>query len=191
MKLLAALRQIELRAVLAAVIAVAILHICATLAAPHLAIATAHNRLTALLPVNGMKVLPPVTRSTQPLPFLGPDARYAMCRFDTSRSPVALYAVLPDVGWTLAIYTPTGANIYASTGQPGQPTNATIKLVPSGELFTGLTPESRGIAPAAQQPLSFAVRSGIAVVRAPERGEAYRATTETALAQASCAPLER
>lgn len=191
MRVLGLLRLIEIRAVLAALVAVAILHICATLAAPHLATAPAYSRLAAALPLNTMKLLPPVTRSAQPLPFLAPDARYAMCRFDTSRSPVALSATLPDVGWTLAIYTPAGDNIYAATGQPGQPTNATIKLVPSGDLFTGLTPESRGLAPAAQLPLTFAVRKGLAVVRAPERGEPYGAITEAALGRASCTPTTR
>lgn len=191
MKAWALLRRIDLRAILAALVAVAILHICATLAAPHLATAPAYRRLTSALPLNAMKMLPPVTRAAQPLPFLGPDARYAMCRFDTSKSPVALNATLPDVGWSLAIYTPSGDNIYAATGQSGQPTNAAIKLVPSGDLFTGLTPESRGLAPAPRQQLSFAVRQGVAVVRAPDRGLAYQGMTETILAQASCAPTDR
>lgn len=191
MRIVRALRSIELRAVAAALVAVAILHICATLAAPHLATAPAFSRLAPSLPLNTMKLLPPVTRAAQPLPFLGPDARYAMCRFDTSRNPVALSAELPEPGWTLAIYTPAGDNIYVASGQAGQPTNPAIKLVPSGDLFTGLTPEARGLAPSPQQQLTFAVRKGVAVVRAPERGEAYRALTEAALAKASCAPAER
>lgn len=191
MKFLAALRHVEARAVLAAIVAMAILHIGATLAAPYLATAPAYTRLASVLPLNTMKLLPPVTRAAQPLPFLGPDTRYAMCKFDTSSRPVTLTAVLPEAGWSLAIYTPSGDNIYVATGQPGQPTNATIRLVPSGDLFTGLTPESRGLAPQTQQPLTFAVRQGIAVIRAPERGDPYRALTEAALEKSTCAPIDR
>lgn len=191
MRVLALVRKIELRAVLAALVAIAILHICATLAAPHLASAPAYSRLAAALPVNTMKLLPPVTRAAQPLPFLAPDARYAMCRFDTSKSPVALHAVLPDVGWSLAIYTPAGDNIYAATGQASQETSAAIKLVPSGDRFTGLTPELRGLAPSTRQELSIAVRQGVAIVRAPDRGTAYQGMIEAVLAAASCAPADR
>ena len=86
MRLLSLLRRIELRAVLAALVAVAILHILATLAAPHFASAPAVARLAEALPLNSMKVLPPVGRSSQPVPYLAPDARYAMCRFDTTKT---------------------------------------------------------------------------------------------------------
>ncbi len=191
MRFIALLRRIEARAVLAALVAVAILHILATLAAPHLATAPAVARLADRLPLNAMTILPPVARGAQPLPYLAPDARYAMCRFDTTRNAVSLAATLPEVGWSLAIYTPAGENIYAATGQPGQTTTAAIRLVPSGDQFTGLTPESRGLAPAPQQQLVFAIRSGIAVVRAPERGDSYRAATEAGLALASCGVAAR
>lgn len=190
MKTLDALRNIDPTSVLAVIVASAILHICATLAAPSLATSPAFSRLAPVLPLNVMKVLPPVTRSEQPLPFMAPDALYAMCRFDTFRSPVSLSAMLPDPGWTLAIYTPTGGNIYVVSGQPLQPTHANIRLVPTGDIFTGLTAEARGLASAEQQPLTFAIREGIAVVRAPNRGDAYRGLTEAALAKARCAPTE-
>jgi uncharacterized membrane protein len=191
MRLPRTLPRIDLRTLAAALVAVAILHILATLAAPHLASAPAVHHVMRDLPLNAMKLLPPLTRAAQPLPFLAPDARYAMCRFDTAKGAVLLNAVLPEAGWTLAIYTPAGDNIYVASGQSGQVTTATIRLVPSGDIFTGLTPESRGLAPAAQQPLSFAVRRGVAVVRAPERGEAYRRATDTTLAKASCVQTER
>lgn len=191
MKFLNLLRRIELRAVLAALAAAAILHICATLAAPYLATAPAYSRLAAALPLNVMKLMPPVTRAAQPLPYLAPDARYAMCRFDTSKSPVIVNAVLPGVGWSLAVYTATGDNIYAATGLANQETNAAIRLMPSGDRFMGLTPESRGLAPAVRQELSIAARQGVVIVRAPDRGLAYQGMTETALATASCAPAAR
>lgn len=190
MKLLRMMGRIELRIVAAAVVAIAILHICATLAAPHLAVAPAYSRLAAALPLNTMKILPPVSASSQPLPFAGPDSRYAMCRFETTSSPVALTATLPDVGWTLALYSSAGENIYAASGQYGQRTDISIKLIPSGDLFSGLSPESRGLAPVEQQPLAFAAKQGVAVLRAPDRGFGYQALTEQLLKQATCAPIQ-
>lgn len=187
MKILAALRRIELRAVLAALVAAAILHICATLAAPHLATAPPYARLAAALPVNAMMLMPPVSRAAQPLPFMAPDARYAMCRFDASKTPVVVTATLPDVGWSLAVYTTAGDNIYAATGLATQETIAALRLVPSGDRFTGLTPEARGLAPAARQELSIAARQGVVIVRAPDRGLAYRGQTEATLTAATCA----
>lgn len=190
MRILGLIGKIELRVIIAALVAIGILHICATLAAPYLAVAPAYSRLRPVLPVNTMTVLPPVTAANQPLPFAGPDSRYAMCRFETASNPVTLTATLPDVGWTLAIYTPAGENIYVASGQSGQRTDIAIKLVPSGELFGGLTPESRGLAPAQQQPLSFAARRGLAVVRAPDRGYGYREQTEQVLKLATCEPFQ-
>ncbi len=191
MRILDFLRRIELRAVLAAAVAAAILHICATLAAPYLATAPPYSRLAAALPVNAMKLMPPITRAAQPLPFLAPDARYAMCRFDTSKSPVIITANLPGVGWSLAVYTTAGDNIYAATGLANQETTAAIRLVPSGDRFTGLTPESRGLAPTTRQELSIAARQGVVIVRAPDRGLAYQGLTEAMLATATCAPAAR
>jgi uncharacterized membrane protein len=60
----------------------AILHISYVLAAPHLSGGTAWRQLSPQLPINEMKVLAPVKPGAQPLPFMAPDVRYAMCRFD-------------------------------------------------------------------------------------------------------------
>ncbi len=185
-------RLLDVRRLLMALVGIGILHICATLAAPDLATAPAHQRLKRQLPLNAMKVLPPVTAASQPLPFAGPDARYAMCLFDTAKSPVKLTASLVDVGWTLAIYNARGDSLYVAAGQPGQRTDVTVQLEPSGDRFTGLTPEARGLLPSEQQQaLVLAARSGVAIVRATDRGIAFQERTEAILREARCAPVSR
>lgn len=170
-----------------ALVAAGILHIGATFAHSYLATSSAYQRLAPQLPVNAMTVLPPVTPADQPLAFLGADARYALCRIDTAEGPVTIEARLPGPGWTLTLTSPEGETLYAASGQPDRPLDAALKLVPSDERFLGLTPEARGLA-AETVPLVVAAPSGMVVLRAPDKGLAYRALIEAELRRARCAP---
>ncbi len=73
------------------------------------------------LPINNMQILPPVSPEAQPLPFMGTDARYAVCRFDTEEGAVALNATLPGPGWILALYSPEGDNFVLVGGAAWSP----------------------------------------------------------------------
>jgi len=188
MTYLARLRKINLRTVAAALITVGILHICAVFAAPETATATAYMRLAGTLPLNKMVMLPPVTPAGQPLPFLSPDARYAMCRFESLNGPVAVNASLLDSGWTLAIHSSAGDNLYTATTQGGGRTEISLLLVPSEDRFVGLgiggpalaTPQSSGKA------LTLPASEGIIVLRAPDKGTAYRPAAEAVMKRADC-----
>ena len=171
-----------------ALVAAGILHIGATFAHSYLATSSAYQRLTPGLAANAMKVLPAVTPAAQPLAFLGADARYAMCRIDTAGGPVALEARLPEPGWTLTITSPEGETLYAASGQPDRALDVALKLVPSDDRFMGLTPEARGIA-SDTVPLAVAAPSGLAILRAPDKGLAYRDVIEAELRRARCAPI--
>jgi uncharacterized membrane protein len=187
-KILAVLPRINLRLVAAAFCAVAILHIIATLVAPELAPSRAYELVSRDLPLNTMQVLPTVTPSSQRLPFMAPDARYAMCRFDTKNGSVALTATLPGPGWILALYSTAGDNFFTSIAQPGRRTDVSLLLVPSDDRFHGLTPAAAGTA-SGQEPsmLTVPAQSGVAIVRAPEQGQAYRARNLAELKRARCA----
>lgn len=171
----------------AALSAVAILHILATFAAPELATASAYDRIAVSLPLNTMQILPPVTPAAQVLPFLAPDARYALCRFDTTNGSVALKATLPGPGWTLALYSATGENFYTGIAPPGRRLDVSLKLIPSDDRFAGLTPEARGQTKKQDVTLSVAAQTGLAVVRAPDQGAAYAARNLAELRRATCA----
>jgi len=181
------LKHANWQLIIAAPIAAGILHICATLAAPYLTAASAYSRLAPALPVNKMQVLQPNAPNAEPLPFLSPDARYAMCRFDATQGPVSVTATLPpDPGWMLAVISPQGKNVYAAASAPGRETPITLVLVPSEEHFLGVTPEARGIARDTQPPVAIAATEGIVVVRGPDMGISYRRAVEANLRKAQC-----
>jgi uncharacterized membrane protein len=169
-----------------ALFAVLILHILATLAAPRLAPSTAYSRLADLLPVNSMQILPPIAPGAQPLPFMGPDSRYAMCRFDSTKGPVQISAILPGAGWSLSLFTDKGDSLYTSVAQPGRRTEISLVLVTSDEKFAGLTPEASGQSVKEDRSLSLPAKRGIAILRAPDQGLAYKALNEAELKRSLC-----
>lgn len=180
------LKNVDLRLLLAALFAMAILHVATTFAAPSMATGSAWDRLSPALRPNTMVVLPPVTPDTQPLPYMSADARVAMCLFDTRQGQVVLTATLPAPGWTLTLYDTKGGAVYAAAGRPDRATPISLLLVPDDDRFMGLSPEAQGLRSPRQTQLRVQARRGIAVLRAPDAGFAYRARTEAELATASC-----
>jgi uncharacterized membrane protein len=181
------LKKANWQLIIAAPIAAGILHICATLAAPYITAASAYSRLAPALPLNKFEVLPALGPGAEPLPFLSPSARYAMCRYDATHGPVTVAATLPaEPGWMLAVISPQGDNIYAAASTGDRDTPVTIVLVPSAEHFLGVTPEARGIARDEQPPAAIATTHGIVVVRGPDMGRSYRPLVEARLKQATC-----
>lgn len=187
MKIANVLKKANWQLILAAPVAAGILHICATLAAPYLTAASAYSRLAPALPVNRMQVLNASAPGAEPLPFMSPDARYAMCRFDTSGGPVSVASTLPpDLGWTLTVMNPQGDSLYAAASVPSRPTPIQIAIVPSEDAFLGVTPEARGIARDAQQPTVVAATRGIVIVRGPDKGFSYQRHVDAVLKDARC-----
>jgi uncharacterized membrane protein len=176
----------RLRVLGLALVAAAILHILATLAAPQLSGVSPFARLTPIAPLHQFEVLGPITPQAQPLPFLSPDMRYAICRYDTSKGPVAVTANLPGRGWMLSLYTTQGDNFFTAVGQDAQPSDLNILLTPTADRFLGLTPEARGKASEVTNALTLTTGRGMAVLRAPDRGGAYRFETEAMLKRAKC-----
>jgi uncharacterized membrane protein len=174
--------------ILAAVFAILILHVCTTLAAPRMALSSAYDRLAPALKPNTMVLFPPITPDAQPLPYLAPDVRIAVCLFDTRRGKVALTATLPGPGWSLTLYDPDGIATYTAAGRPERSTEISLLLVPDDDRFMGLSPEARGLRSARRTQLQVQARKGLAVLRAPDSGFAYRARTEADMLRAGCKP---
>ena len=162
-----------------------IIHIAATLLLPRFATGSAFNRLAAQLPANTMRILPPAAAASQPLPFLGPDTRLAVCRFDVSQGPVSVTAQLPDKGWTLGLYTQQGDNFYAVPAQDFRKAEVLFTLVQADERVFGLFNWGRSPDTSAAR-ITVPQTAGLVVVRAPLRGRAYEGETEAVLARASC-----
>jgi uncharacterized membrane protein len=162
-----------------------IVHICVTFAIPHLSGNSAFNALDQALPLNELVVLPPITPQSQPLPFMSPDARYAMCRYDTSEGPVSIKVTLPDAGWLLTLYSPQGDNFYYVPGRSGRRNELNLLLVPPSEQLAGPTVDVDTVQPAGA-PLAVATRRGVMVLKAPLAGLSYRGLVETELLRVSC-----
>ncbi|CFX31279.1 conserved exported protein of unknown function [Candidatus Filomicrobium marinum] len=186
LKRLAKLGRPNLRVILAALCAIGILHIIATLTAPLFNVSTAYARLEPVLPVNKIKILPPVTPEAQPLPFLTPDVRYAMCRYDATAGPVTVTAVLPGRGWSLALHTPDGDNVYSATGRDDRSTTLRLRIVPTEDRFFGMSPEALGRPRPTARTQTVESSRGIAIIRAPDKGEAYNHLIEADLRRARC-----
>ncbi len=187
-RLWARLTSINVSLTVAALLAAAILHILATLATPHLIPTSGYGRLAGDLPENRMQILPAVTPGAQPLPFLSPDARYAVCRFDTRNGAVSINAFLPDPGWVLALFSPDGGNFFTSVASPEQRPNVSLLLVPGDDAWrTGGSAAglSEPIVPR-QATLTIAANEGLAIIRAPDRGEAYQPRALADLKRAEC-----
>jgi uncharacterized membrane protein len=178
-----------------AAVTAAVLHIAMTFAFP----ATAHwfgrgaayHRLKFQLEANRMKLFTIEAGSGAPLlPFLSPDMSYAFCRYDVSAGPVAVSALLPDAGWSLALYTPQGDNFYAAPGGEGRAAVVEFLIVPASDRLINLVPGMRRADVDATQ-VTSPVREGLLVVRAPYRGLAFESATRAALTKATCAAATR
>lgn len=180
------LKRLSLYTALLAMVAGGMIHIVATLVVPQFAKASAFQRLSQSLPVNRMRVLPPIDASNQPLPYLGPDVRLAVCRYDIGDGPVAVTAALPDMGWTLGLYTVWGDNFYVLPAQEGRSAEITLTLIPQGERsFSLLTLGGRATQTSISQ-IEVPEPQGFAVIRAPTRGRAFGAEIEAGLKRAGC-----
>lgn len=185
-RLWARLTSINIPLAAAALFAAAILHILATLATPHVIPTSGYGRLAGELPENTMRILPAVSPEAQPLPFLSPDARYAICRFDTRDGPVSLSAMLPEPGWVLALFSPAGDNFFSSVASPNRRPEVSILIVPTSDTWRQAL--GAGVAVAKDATLTIPANEGIALVRAPDRGDAYRQRALAELSRANCQP---
>lgn len=168
----------------AAVAALGLIHIVAVLAMPHVANESAVQRLAASLPINRMHVLAPVGPDAQPIPFLPPDVRYAVCVYDVTNGPVTVAANLADATWSIALYTPLADNYY---------TLAAKDLRRGGVAITIALPSDRPVDAAATPQggdshtrVTSPQRRGLAVIRAPMQGLAFNAMIEAELKRATC-----
>lgn len=173
---------------LAIPLATAVVHLVMTFAILPNTSQSAYGRLKKTLPVNEMKLLDPVTPGHQPVPFLSADARLSICRFDTSKGPVSVSAVLPDLGWTLGIYKPDGTSAYFAAAAEGRTTDIELTIQPADDRFLGFSEHAKGGAAIADPQLVVPAAKGLIVVRAPDRGLPYRGQAETYLAKAKCSP---
>ena len=180
-------RKFGVRPLAGGILAGGILHICTTLAIPYTSTTAAYRSLKTSLPKNQMMILPPASAENQLLPYMTPEIRIAICRYDISREPVQITANLLDPSWTLALYTPQGDNFYIATGSPNRPLKVSFDLVPPAERFLGIFKTSQSVASDKQQ-VEVPDKQGVVIIRAPINGTAFAQEVETALRLSNCRP---
>ena len=169
-----------------ALVLAAIVHICTVLVLPTFYRANAYTRLARSLPLDAFVILPQAQPKAQVLPYQTPDMRYAICSFNLGNGPIAIQAVLPEAGWTLVLYTPTGESFYAFPGSDRR-TRLSLVVLPPGEHFMGPVAEARNQDPDLSQVVAPSLR-GLAVIRAPLKGRTFTDQIERELSQAACRP---
>src|SRR5882672_3859348 len=127
------LSEVGWRTVIGALLLGGIIHITATLAVPLVSTGHAFTKLRDTLPANRMVVLPPIAPGKQPLPYLAPDALYAMCRYDVSVDSLVVTVAMAQAGWTLSLHTPQGDNFYVMPAQELRRSEVSLTVVPSAE----------------------------------------------------------
>lgn len=168
-----------------------LVHLGSTLAIPMMAAQSGYEPLYGALPVNQMTVLPPSTPGNEPLTFHDPDQRLAICRYDLGAGSLSVDVMLPERGWSVGLYTPTGENYYVVSSAGLQQPRVTLTIdAPKERGFSLL---SLGKPAPAQDPsrVSAPSMTGMVVLRAPSRGRAYKAQLEAQLARARCGTAPR
>lgn len=143
--------------------------------------------LAGLGPLNALMVLPPVTPESQPLPYMMPDTRYAICRYDIAKSPLVLRATFGDDDWSIALYDPNGDNVYVVTGADLDRREIELLLTSKQDGLASPLSTSKDAA-ATSVTVGLASRTGVAIISAPMAGAAFASSVERLLLQASCQP---
>lgn len=164
-----------------------IIHIGVILALPSLASEGLWARVTALNALN-MPVILPAATPGQPNPLnLDPELAYAACQIDLSKGPGFVRGALPLAYWSVAVYSPTGALLYATTNRDGIGSNLDLGIFNAAQ--TRLLAQQK--LDVAEGLLIVEANSDdvLAVVRLAPEHPAMRKRYETILSQLACGNL--
>ncbi len=164
---------------------IAISHVLTTLWLAGTRTAADYERFIDGLPRNRFTVLQTLTPETQRLPFMMPEAHYAVCPFDTSRGRVLLNVTLDGPGWVLSLHAPDGSMIYYAPGSDGREVRLRLVLIPPGDQFLGMPVGGLGQGPELPE-VPLAETRGVAILRVPLYGRSYAAIAVNALKRSSC-----
>jgi uncharacterized membrane protein len=170
----------------AGVIAGGMVHIAAVLAFPRLAADRMMAPLLETTRLNEMVVLPPITPETQVLPYMAPDVRYALCRYDLSGGALAVKTALSEASWSIAIYDLAGRTVYAVNGADLEQREVEMLVTRSEGEEVGAIPLAKD-RPASTISVTVPGATGLLVIRAPVQSSAYEGFVEREMRQMSCA----
>jgi uncharacterized membrane protein len=176
--------------ILLALVLAGLIHVVAVLALPELAPKSGYGRLASLGPANTMIQIPPAAPGRQVLPMMGPDVRYAFCRFDLADGPVRLNAKVANELLLIALYTPEGENFYSVVAPDMKRPEIDLIIITGDQAVAEAgvdAPESSENVIVVNSP----VRDGIALLRMTMNGPSRASHVERTLAAASCGRYTR
>lgn len=94
-----------------------IIHIVVILLLPALSATAAWDRITALGPADGTRVLAAVAADVPNPLRLDPELAYAVCRLDLRKGPGTVAGNLPQAFWSVAVYGRNGTVVYSTTNR--------------------------------------------------------------------------
>jgi len=176
--------------ILGGVVAGGILHVLCVFGIPLVAEGDAWTRLSALMKTNALVIAD--GKNGVRLPFTPPEMISAYCLFDLSENNVVVRAPLPEGPWSLAVSTRSGENFYLVTGADSKKPEVRLLILRRDRLpeeaSTEKTEEGED-----QNIIVSPSQTGIIAIRAPLRGESFRAQAIRELSEARCEiqkPLE-
>ena len=169
--------------VMGGIVAGGIIHILCVLGIPRLAEHDAWSRLSSAIKPNTLVIAD--GKGAPVLPFTPPDVVTAYCLFDLTGQSVIVRSPLPEGPWSLSVSSRSGENFYVVTGADAKKSEARLLLIRrdrlSEESATEKTAEGDD-----QNIVVSPSETGIVMIRAPLRGESFRAQTMNELQKARC-----
>ena len=169
--------------VLAGLIAAGIIHILVVFAIPGLASRDAWGRLSAAVKPNTLAIAD--GKTVPRLPFTSPDVATAYCLFDISKGNLVVKSPLPDAAWSLTLSTRSGDNFYLVTGADAKRPAVRLLVLPQDRLPEEASTEKTEEG-GEQAIIVSPSHTGIVAIRAPLRGESFRAQALEELRKARC-----
>jgi len=167
------------------IVAAGIIHILCVFSIPMLAEKDAWSRLASTLKPNALALAD--GEKVALLPFSPPDIVTAYCLFDVSNNNVIVKTPLGEPAWSLAVSTREGENFYLVTGADAKKPDVRLLILRRDRLPEEASTEKTETGDD-QNIIVAPGDKGIVVIRAPLRGESYRATTLAELRKARCEP---
>jgi uncharacterized membrane protein len=169
--------------VMAGLIAAGLIHILVVFAIPALAGRDAWARLSAVMKPNTLAIAD--GKTVPRLPFTSPDVATAYCLFDLTKGNLAVKSPLPEAAWSLTLSTRSGENFYLVTGADAKRPQARLLIIPHDRLPEEASTEKTEEG-GEQSIIVSPSYTGIVAIRAPLRGESFRAQAFEELRKARC-----
>ncbi len=176
--------------ILGGLVAAGVIHILCVFSIPLLAGRDAWERLSAVMKANALVIAD--GKTVPRLPFTSSDVVTAYCLFDLSKNNVIVKSPLPEGAWSLTVSTRSGENFYVVTGADAKKPDVRLLIIPHDRLPEEASTEKTEEGDE-QNIIVSPSQTGIISIRAPLRGESFRALALGELHRARCEiqkPLE-